>query len=262
MSQSFVYPWYWICHGLDMKRIQNEIKRISEQRSHQEPQFWDVFDSAIPYVVYCIDMNIQNRKRRKEIHIHAVLLKNCSLDRSCVLCMFCWEWLFVALPVLPLPITPLFGESSSYGILDDPMKTQVSVDESTSNKELASLREPDYLWGSVNPESGSLIRIHMISSSLQLLSYSYFASRIETITLWIAQIRYVYFLQTTNVDWTTSRFQEQEVILATVSSTNTTITRTNTCYSISINLSRSAAALSEEYLISASSLFIIFLVSS
>lgn len=66
-----------------MKRIQNEIKRISEQRSHQEPQFWDVFDSAIPYVVYCIDMNIQNRKRRKEIHIHAVLLKNCSLDRSC-----------------------------------------------------------------------------------------------------------------------------------------------------------------------------------
>jgi len=91
--------------------------------------------------------------------------------------------LFVALPVLPLPITPLFGESSSYGILDDPMKTQVAVDESTSNKELASLREPDCLWGSVNPESGSLIRIHMISSSLQLLSYSYFASRIETITL-------------------------------------------------------------------------------
>ena len=58
MLQSFVYPSYWRCHGLDMKQIQDEIKRISEQRSHQEPQFWDVFDSAIAHVVHCVDMNL------------------------------------------------------------------------------------------------------------------------------------------------------------------------------------------------------------
>ena len=61
------------------------------------------------------------------------------------------------------------------------MKTQVSVDESTSNKELAPFREPDCLWGSSNPESGSLIRIRMISSSLQILSYSDPTSRIDII---------------------------------------------------------------------------------
>ena len=65
-----------------------------------------------------------------------------------------WESLFVALPVIPLPITPLFGESSPYGILGDSMIVQVSVDDSTSKAELTSLREPDCLWGSVDPESG------------------------------------------------------------------------------------------------------------
>lgn len=40
-----------------MRWIQNEIKRISEQRSHQEPQFWDVFDSVIARVFHFLVVN-------------------------------------------------------------------------------------------------------------------------------------------------------------------------------------------------------------
>ena len=44
-------------YDLDMKKIIDEIKWISERRSHPEPQFWDVFDSAIPNVIDCVIFN-------------------------------------------------------------------------------------------------------------------------------------------------------------------------------------------------------------
>ena len=87
--------------------------------------------------------------------------------------------MFVALPSIPLPITPLFGESSSCGSLYELMKYQVSTDESNPINDSDHIQGPDCLWGSADSESGSVMMRGMITSSVQIIPNTYLKSRIE-----------------------------------------------------------------------------------
>ncbi|KAK8806740.1 hypothetical protein WA588_005542 [Blastocystis sp. NMH] len=103
--------------------LRSEIQTRQEERNHVRPLLQDVTDAVFP----------PNRTRRREIHIHSILFKNCVLDSQCVF----------SIPTVPLQIGPAFGEPAPCSLPEWSSRTTQKQQVPGSECE----------WGSANPES-------------------------------------------------------------------------------------------------------------